>query len=414
MKLVFLSDFHLGFSQPEREEEAFENAMSAMKTALMEKPDLIVFTGDLFHEKIPSHETLLEAFKILSLPRLQKFGAATIEKETSEGRIAIDCPGIPVIAIHGTHEQREKNSTNALELLEGAGFIVYLHAEKACFERHREKIVFHGLGGVPELKARDALKQWNPLPEPGALNVLLLHQSFKEFLPFEDEMIATLSLSDLPKGFDLIVNGHLHWSNELQDNGIHLLMPGSTIITQMKNLESKKKKGFFVFETKGLKAKFVEIPGQREFFYKKISLNTANAEEAREAARDAISEILGEKKFQKMPLVKLKVGGSLAKGFSAEDIDFSIVEMSFLGKAIVSIDHSFKEESFSKKIKELSMLQQQKKSLGELGFEILEKNLKETEFENAFDARGVFELLEKGENEKALELIISSAREKKQ
>ncbi|MFH1234535.1 MAG: DNA repair exonuclease, partial [Candidatus Diapherotrites archaeon] len=349
MKLAFLSDFHLGFSQPEREGEAFENAMSAMRAAVRERPDAIVFTGDLFHEKIPSQETLLEAFKILAVPLSEKSKAVVIEKETKEGRIAVECQGIPVIAIHGTHEHREKDYTNALQLMESAGFVVYVHAEQACLERHREKIVFHGMGGVPELKARDALKLWNPLPEPEAFNILLLHQSFKEFLPVDDDMVATLSISDLPKGFDLVVNGHLHWNSEVQEQGIHLIMPGSTVVTQMKNLESKKKKGFFVLETKGKKLRFVEIEGQRFFFYKKIELNMTNAEEAREAAKDAINSLVGGRRFEKMPLVKLKVAGTLAKGFSSSDLDFRMVEMQFLGSAIVSIDHSFKEESFGKK-----------------------------------------------------------------
>ena len=44
----------------------------------------------------------------------------------------------------------------------------------------------------------------------------------------------------------------------------------------------------------------------------------------------------------------------------------------------------------------------------ELGLEILERNLEETNFSNAFDARRVFELLKEGETDKALELISES------
>ncbi|MFH1234851.1 MAG: hypothetical protein V1493_04545, partial [Candidatus Diapherotrites archaeon] len=63
-------------------------------------------------------------------------------------------------------------------------------------------------------------------------------------------------------------------------------------------------------------------------------------------------------------------------------------------------------------IRELGLLQQQKKSIGEMGFEILEKNLKETEFGDAFDVRRIFDLLERGETDKAMEIIVSSAQEK--
>ena len=57
-------------------------------------------------------------------------------------------------------------------------------------------------------------------------------------MPFdEDESIASLSLADLPNGFDLIIDGHLHWTNEQKLEGKRFLLTGSTIFTQMKNLE---------------------------------------------------------------------------------------------------------------------------------------------------------------------------------
>lgn len=412
MKIVFLSDFHLGFSQQGRETEAFNNAMAAVKTAIKEKPDAIVFTGDLFHKDVPEQETLLEAFRVLSLPHSEKSKATVIEKETNLGKIEIECNGIPFIAIHGTHEFRGKDFANVLEVLESAGFIVYVHAAQATFRKHRETVVFHGLGGVPEKKARDALKQWDPLPEPTAFNILLLHQSLKEFLPFDDEMIATISITDLPKGFDLIVNGHLHWNSEFNEAGRHVIIPGSTVITQMKRLESKKKKGFYVLDTKKKSIVFREIPNQRPFYYKKIEFSGASVERVMTKVGGEINRLIAGTTGKQHPLIKLKLSGTLAKGFSASDLDFRSIEESFKGKAVVSIASDFREESFKKKIKELGRLQEQRKSISELGLEILEKNLEETDFKDAFDARRVFELLKKNEIEKALEIIASLESEK--
>ncbi len=407
MKLAFLTDFHLGLTAEGREEDAFKNAMQAMKQALAEEPDAIVFNGDMFHHAVPDQKILLEAFRLLALPK--KFPAhLEIEKIGREGKTeTTNAAAIPFIAIHGTHEFRGKDFTNIFHILEKAGALTYLHAEKAVLTKHREKVVLHGLGGVPEKKALDALLLWNPKPEPEAYNIVLLHQSFKEFLPFDDDMVATLSISDLPKGFDLIVNGHLHWQSEFEE-GVHMIIPGSTVITQMKRLEAQKPKGFYLLETKTGQLEFKKIEGQRAFKYLKSSVHDANAEQVKEEISKQVKEALSVSPSKPRPLIKIKLVGSLAKGFSPRDLSISEIEESFSEKAIVSISANFQEVSFKKKMRELGRMQEQKKSIAELGLEILERNLEETNFSNAFDARRVFELLKEGETDKALELISES------
>ena len=406
MKLAFLSDFHLGFSQPGREKDAFENALSAMKSAVKEGVDAIVFTGDFFHHDVPKQETLLEALRLLSVAKRAPQSSTRVVVEGKAEKRVVEFTGIPFIGIHGTHEFRGRDFANVLEILDKAGFMAYIHAERAFLSKHREKVVLHGLGGVPEKKALDALKHWNPVPEAGACNILLLHQSFKEFLPFEDEMVATLSISDLPKGFDLIVNGHIHWGSETREEGIRLLMPGSTVVTQMKKLESKKKKAYFVFDTKTGTLSEREIKGQRPFHYSKLELKNANPETAKEMVIDEIEKLIAGEQSQK-PLVKIKLTGSLSKGFSQSDLNLAEIKESFGEKAIVSFSADFHEESFGKKMKELSAIQAEKKSVSELGLELLEKNLAETDFGNAFDPRRIFSLLKNNDSEKAMKIIAS-------
>jgi len=404
MKLAFLTDFHLGLTAEGRGEDAFKNALQAMKQALAEEPDAIVFNGDMFHHAIPDQKTLLEAFQLLALPK--QFSAhLQIEKIGRSGKTeTTNASSVPFIAIHGTHEFRGKDFTNVFHILEKAGALTYLHAEKAVLSKHRERVVLHGLGGVPEKKALDALHLWNPKPEPEAYNIVLLHQSFKEFLPFDDDMVATLSISDLPKDFDLIVNGHLHWQSEFKE-GVHMIIPGSTVITQMKRLEAKKPKGFYLLETKTNKLEFKAIEGQRAFKYLKSSVHDASAEQVKEEIHKQVNEALSSAIPNPKPLIKIKLVGSLAKGFSPRDLNISEIEKSFADKAIVSVSANFQEVSFKKKMYELGRMQEQKKSISELGLEILEKNLEETDFSNAFDVRRIFKLLKEGETDMALELI---------
>ena len=272
MKLAIISDTHLGFGYgSEREQESFENAKQAFELAISNSADAILFAGDFFDSDIPSQETWHRTFELLKCLQNSKSGISEIKIRDREGngRIARQ-KGLPIIAIHGTHEFRGKGYKNALEVLESAGFIVYIHASKAVIESAGEKLLVHGLGGVPEKKALDALKAWAPEAEKNAHNILIFHQSLKEYLPFaaDDEMSVTLSLDDLPKGFDLIVDGHFHLKNETTlANGTKFAIPGSTIITQMKDLESKTPKGIYIYDTQTRALNFLQIPKQRKLFY---------------------------------------------------------------------------------------------------------------------------------------------------
>lgn len=402
MKLAFLSDMHLGFSKTGRESEAFQQACNALKQALAEKPDAIILAGDLFNEAIPSQEHWLEAFQLLSLPKTHPASEIKISKKETQ----IPFTGTPVISIHGTHEFRGKDFKNALQVLDAAGFLIYLHGEQALLEKTSEKIAVHGLGGVPEKKALDVLQKFNPKPTQNAYNILLLHQSFKEFLPFDDEMVASLNLTDLPEGFDLFVNGHLHWSNELKEQNKHLLVTGSTVITQMKRLEAEKKKGFFLLNTESKEITFKEISPQRTFHYKKFSFEQANPEKIKQEISTYLNSLNLEKNEMGLSLIKLKLTGSLAPGLSSSDLKEEELLEEFSDKALIFLSKSFAKEDFKLKIKELSDLQKSKQSIISLGLDMLEKNLEKTSFQNAFDIERIFSLLEEGENEKAIELLL--------
>ncbi|MDD5148704.1 MAG: hypothetical protein PHH08_04540, partial [Candidatus ainarchaeum sp.] len=343
------------------------------------------------------------AFRTFS-PIKQTNSGCGITRIKNEKKEKIEFSGIPLIAIHSTHEYRGKDFKNAVEVLESAGFLLHLHAGIALIEKRSEKVAVHGLGGVPEKMALLALQQWNPKPVEGAANILLLHQSIKEFLPFDDEMIASISLSDLPKGFDLIADGHLHWNCVEQLQNCKFLLTGSTIITQMKKLESENKKAVSIFDTETKEIAFLPLPVQRKMFYEKIKFENASQQQVLETAESKLSGFVSETGASK-PLIRLKLTGSLAKGISNSDINLAGTEKKFSEKAILSISKEFDSESFKTKIAELREMQKNKKSISEIGLDLLEKNLEEAGFGKEINARQLLELLEKGENEKALALL---------
>ncbi|MBN2067917.1 MAG: metallophosphoesterase [Candidatus Diapherotrites archaeon] len=410
MRIAIASDFHIGFGKgTEREQEAFEQAKQAFELALKEKADLLLLAGDLFDSDVPSQEAWLEMFKLFSVLRGQKQSEICKVKKIKNEKVEnFLFSTIPVIAIAGTHEFRSKDFKNALDVLQEAGCLVYLHAAKAELELSGEKVVVQGLSGVPEKKALDALKMWGPKPVQGATNIVLLHQSIKEFLPFDDEMIASIALADLPSGFDLIVDGHLHWSSQENLEKKRFIVPGSTVITQMKKLESTKPKGIFLFESKENKLQFIPLPEQRQFLFEKLEFREARAEQIREAIGKRLSGLLSNAKGK--PLVKLKLKGSLAKGLTQADLDLREIRENFRENCIIAIDADFEQASFKQKLQELREAQLGKKSIAAMGFDLLEKNLQETQFKNAFDVKRIFDLLANNEIDKAVEVLSESKK----
>ncbi|NIQ17993.1 MAG: hypothetical protein GTN43_04250, partial [Candidatus Aenigmarchaeota archaeon] len=70
-----------------------------------------------------------------------------IEKDISKiSEIAL--MGIPIVAIHGTHERRTKGLLNPVEALEKAGFLIYLHCNGVIFKKGSERVAVHGMSGV--------------------------------------------------------------------------------------------------------------------------------------------------------------------------------------------------------------------------------------------------------------------------
>jgi len=402
MLLGIFSDSHLGFRGEDRFEESFVRFKESLDIFAKRKVDYILHAGDLFDEAVPDQEVWLKSFECFAKnnSKLTKMKRTYLDAEKE-----VEIKGTPIIAIHGTHEFRGKDFANALDILEESNCLVHLHAGHIKLTKDGENVFIHGMGGVPEKHAKEALLKYNPKPFPNSTNLLLLHQSFSEYLPFaEDEMVATLSLTDLPSGFDLIVDGHLHWAQEQGLEVKRFLLTGSAIFTQMKKLESELPKGVFLFDTKSKKLEFVPFPVQRKLFYEKINCSESRPEEVVALVNSKIEKIVS-KEYEMKPLVRIKLVGSLAKGFTQGDVSIDLSK--YANKAVFSISKSLSADDFKKKIEGLKGLQMEKKSIAEVGVSVLEKNLEEAGLKG-LDARRLFELLSTGEMEKAEAMLINA------
>ncbi|MBN2477874.1 metallophosphoesterase [Candidatus Micrarchaeota archaeon] len=285
MKIAIMGDTHLGYAR--FEEDSYIQAEWAIKDA-EDKADLIIIAGDVFDTKIPRMETLQRALNIFK----------KIKKR--------------IITIHGNHERRSKDSVNILQILDTGGFVEYLHNQSLQIEENGEKINIIGLGSVPSFYSKTALKVCTEKngPKKGYFNILVLHQNFNELSMGEED----LSFEDIQElNFDLIINGHIHkHHNSL--NG-KLIIPGSTVVTQLKKEETEAR-GYVLYDTEKKEGRFIPVKS-RDFYLEELEFENAGILEVRKAVEEKIEEI---KKRSPESIIKIRLKGKIMDGLSPSDL----------------------------------------------------------------------------------------------
>jgi DNA repair exonuclease SbcCD nuclease subunit len=390
MKISIFSDLHFGFaSNTPLEDDSFDNAEQALKQSL--DCDLILICGDMFDEKFPKPDEIARAIKILSLAK--NHNGAKIVKGINKD--VPDIKGIPIIALHGTHE-RWSGHINAVQLLESAGLLIHLHKSGVIVESGGIKVAVQGMSGVPERHAAEIMEMWSPKPIEGCYNILLLHQSIHPFLysPLE---APTLNLDNLPEGFDLIVNGHIHKKRFEKIGSKKILLTGSTIVTQLKE-EEQEEKGIHKLFLPEDKIIFEPLQNVRKFFFEEVEIK--DGESAREKIINALSKYKGN--YQKKPLIKLRI-----KSGKFVNID---KEMKGIMKDYEDFIIRYSKEALggesSEKTHMLREARERKFSIVELGMKILEENLIESNFSKEIDYSKLFDYVTEGRLEHAKKLLV--------
>ncbi len=356
MKIAIISDSHLGYAR--FEEDAYVQFEKAILLA-SEKADIILFAGDVFDTKVPKLETLEKAVQIFRKAR------------------------VPVVAIHGNHERRSKDSVNPVQLLAAAGVLEYLHGRDYVFEKEGEKLQVLGMGSVPEEYAATALKKVLEgfSPAEGAFRVLMIHQSIKGVVPGGDD---ELSLDDLEGlDFDLIADGHIHNTMELMEG--KLLLPGSTVVTQLKKDETESK-GLYLVDTKTGKAVYEEIKS-RPFFYEELVFENAGLEDIRKRIQEKVGSI---KKDKPDAIIAVKLKGTLKEGIRSADVETGAYENTY-------IDNMLNSEELKTKLERIREMKEEKLSVRETAVKEL---VKKTEGKiKSFDCTLFFDKLLQGVEE---------------
>lgn len=370
MKVSVISDTHFGYKWgEERGEDAFRNAREAFERSM--DADVIILPGDVFDRKIPKQEVLDRSAEILSIPME---GDRTV---TADWPLKMHGDGIPVVAIHGTHEKRPSSYTNPIELMERTGHMVHLDCEKIVFKKDGEKVAVHGMSGVPEKKARERLLKWAPEPVEDAYNILMVHQSIEGYVYTDGNCLRK---EDFPDGFDLVIDGHIHWHSR---DG-NLVFPGSTVTTQARKIESEVPKGFLEIDTSKEELEFVELESPRPVKYVELELQGENWTEIKEMAEEAVGMVEGK------PIVNLRITGET-------DSRVNPSELKNMFDAFLTVNLDLERKNVE--TQEVEPL--------ETGEDAVADNL-ETDTEIEMDEEEFFQLLQNGDDASALKLLMEA------
>ena len=211
MRLVHLSDLHLGFRQyqrqtptgiNQREADVAASFARAIDRVISLQPDIVVLGGDIFHTVRPTNPAILHGFHQFS-------------------RLRQSLPGTPIVMVAGNHDTPRSTETGCiLRLFRPLGIdVVEAAAQRLTFPALELSVL-----AVPDLPGgpRVALD-----PDPSTRhNVLLLHGEVEGMLPAHlaraDRSDVEISREQLGlPGWSYVALGHYHVYREIAPNAYY-------------------------------------------------------------------------------------------------------------------------------------------------------------------------------------------------
>ncbi|EQD30336.1 metallophosphoesterase [mine drainage metagenome] len=394
MRVAILSDLHLGYER--FYDDAYKQAREAFEAIANEGADMVIIPGDIFDKRNPKPDVMAQAINLFRDFSHQPW-KAKLDKfiPLRGGKVYTDAP---IIAIPGTHERVAEGKENPLTLLGLAGLLIDASEATAIIRKGEERVAVFGLGGLSEERVKSELLALGEKPIDGCFNIFMFHQSIYEILPFSDNFIH---FDELPIGYDLYVNGHIHNKIEDKVHGKPFLIPGSTVLTQLKEGEQEPK-GFYIFDTIAGTWEFKRILS-RPFRFFRIQLADATPKDVIEEAESALEGALKEK--GEKPIVKLSFSGTIAKGFKNVDLPLHSIYTKYSDKVMLDIDSSkVSDQDTQESIEEIREGKLEGTNIKDLGMEIFSSKLKESGFRADVNPAELFNILSSNKKEKAIKL----------
>ena len=209
MRLVHLSDLHLGYRQyqrltpngiNQREWDVANTFRQAVDRVIALKPDIILVAGDVFHVSRPSNTAILHAFRQFL-------------------RIRAELPDAIVAMVAGQHDTpRTTESGSIMGLFEQIGVFVAANEARRFSFPERDLAIL----AVPDVPGAPAL-----IPDANARhNLLVIHADVDDVVPRYyaelDRSAIHVSRSDLATSrWSYVALGHYHVHRRVADNAFY-------------------------------------------------------------------------------------------------------------------------------------------------------------------------------------------------
>jgi DNA repair protein SbcD/Mre11 len=256
MRLVHLSDPHLGYRQyqrltptgiNQREADVALTFKRAVDRIIELRPDMVLVAGDVFHTSRPTNAAILHAFRQFL-------------------RLRAELPQASVVMAAGGHDTpRTSESGNIMGLFEQIGIRVAAHeAKRFQFPEHELSLL--AVPDVPGPRPEFA-------PDPDArYNILLIHADVDDVIPryYADLDRATLRVSRSDLGIErwsYVALGHYHVHQRVAPNAFYSGALDYTSLNVWYDLEESgaQGKGLVEFDLETRRHTFHRLQPSREF-----------------------------------------------------------------------------------------------------------------------------------------------------
>jgi exonuclease SbcD len=288
MRLVHLSDFHLGYRQyqrltptgiNQRELDVARTFQRAIDQVIALRPDLVLVAGDVFHSSRPTNAAILHAFRQFL-------------------RLRTELPDAPVVMAAGDHDTpRTSESGSIMGLFEQIGISVAAQeAKRFAFPAHDLSVL-----AVPDVPGPIA----QLTPDPGARhNVLVIHADVTDVVPRYyaelDRATVAITRSDLATTrWSYVALGHYHVHRRVADNAFYSGSLDYTSLNVWYDLSAQeelglKGKGFVEFDLSTGNHVFHDVPASRAFLeLREIKARNMSVAEIDTAIRREVERVKG-------------------------------------------------------------------------------------------------------------------------
>lgn len=305
MKFAHLADCHLGsWRSQELQQLSLESFDIAIDRCIKEKVDFVIIAGDLFDVAMPGIDVLKETVSIIK--RLKE-------------------KNIKCFLLAGSHDFSITGKT-FLDVLERADlfknvFVMNPKENEKELEIFNDKELKVSFAGIPGKKAGIEVNLFKNLKIKGQapenhFKIFIFHTTLTESKPKEMEFVDSISLEQLPDGFNYYAGGHLHLVAKHKKGNAFVTYPGPLFPNNFEELEELNHGRFFIIDvdekTKEVKIKDEEIK-LKETIKIGCNVDALNPKSATEEILDTISRYDVRDK-----IVLLKLSGTLNSGRISE------------------------------------------------------------------------------------------------